>query len=63
MITSPKRLGPERDYAGEVMSIYKKQTRPLVREGVTQKQDRLCQREIITVFCLEPQMGLDTKTY
>jgi hypothetical protein len=39
-------FGPEKDYAGETSSIYKRQTRPLVREGAPQKQDRNCQRII-----------------
>jgi hypothetical protein len=46
MVTSPKGLGPEKDYAGEGNSIYKRQTRPLVGEGFPQKQDRNCQRVI-----------------
>jgi hypothetical protein len=45
MVTNAKGLGPEKDYAGEE-SIYKRQTRPLVREGAPQKQDRYCQRII-----------------
>jgi hypothetical protein len=43
MVRSPKGFEPERDYAGEAGSIYKRQTRPLVREGAPQKQDRNCQ--------------------
>jgi hypothetical protein len=33
MVTSPKGLGPDKNYAGEGQSIYRRQTRPLVREG------------------------------
>jgi hypothetical protein len=32
-------LGLEKDYAGEGQQHYKRQTRPLVREGAPQKQD------------------------
>jgi hypothetical protein len=38
MVTSPKGLGPEKGYLAR--AIYKRQTRPLVREGTPQKQDR-----------------------
>jgi hypothetical protein len=31
MVTSLKRLGPEKDYTGGVVSIYKRQTCPLIR--------------------------------
>jgi hypothetical protein len=60
MVASPKGLGPEKDCAVEAISIYKRQTRPLVIEGAPQKQDRNFQTEISGH---EPQMGLDTKTY
>jgi hypothetical protein len=40
MVASPKRLGPENDCAGKASSNCKRQTRPLVREGAPQKQDR-----------------------
>jgi hypothetical protein len=43
-------------------SIYKRQTRPLVREGVIQKLDRNSQT-VMKISCHEPQMGLDTKIY
>jgi hypothetical protein len=33
MVTSPKGLGPEKGYLARASSIYKSQTRPLVREG------------------------------
>jgi hypothetical protein len=41
MVVSPNRIGPEKD-----CSIYKRQTRPLVREGAPQKQNRNCQTVI-----------------
>jgi hypothetical protein len=39
MVTSPKGLGPEKDYTGEASGTYKKQTSSLVREGAPGKQD------------------------
>jgi hypothetical protein len=50
MVASPKGLGPE-DYAGKTQKHVQNQTRPLVREGAPQKQDRNC------------QTAIDTKTY
>jgi hypothetical protein len=44
LVTSSKGLGPEIDYAGEASSMYKRQTRPFIREGAPQKQDRNCQK-------------------
>jgi hypothetical protein len=44
MVSSPKGLGPEKDCAGKASSMYKRQTRPLVREGSPQKQGRNCQK-------------------
>jgi hypothetical protein len=38
---------PRKTTLPRASSIYKRQTRPLVREGAPQKQDRNCQREII----------------
>jgi hypothetical protein len=38
MVTSPKGLGPEKDCAGKGQNIYKRHTRPLVREGALQKK-------------------------
>jgi hypothetical protein len=46
MVTSPKRLGPEKTTLARTSSIYKRQTRPLVREGAPENQDRNCQRLI-----------------
>jgi hypothetical protein len=51
---------PRKTALARASSIYKRQTRTLVREGVPQKQDRNCQT-IITGH--ELQMRLDTKTY
>jgi hypothetical protein len=51
MVTSPKGLGPEKGYLARASSIYKRQTRPLVREGAPEKRDRNCKKI------------LDTKTY
>jgi hypothetical protein len=42
-----------------VSSIYKRQTRPLVREGAPQKKTVSVKQDKITGH--EPQMGLDTK--
>jgi hypothetical protein len=38
-----KGLGPENDCAGKASSIYKRQNRPLVREGAPQKLERICE--------------------
>jgi hypothetical protein len=43
MVASPKGLGPEKDCAGNCQQRVQRQTRPLVREGTPQKQDRKCQ--------------------
>jgi hypothetical protein len=43
MVTSVKGLRPEKDYAGEDQQHIKRQTRPLVREGAPEKQDRNCE--------------------
>jgi hypothetical protein len=48
MVTRPKGLGPEKDYAGEAQQHIKRETRPLVREDVPQKEDRNCQRVMNT---------------
>jgi hypothetical protein len=39
-------LGPEKGYLARASNIYRRQTRPLVREGAPQTQDRNCQRVI-----------------
>jgi hypothetical protein len=46
MVASPKGLGPRKTALAKASSIYKWQTRPLVREGAPQKQDRNCQTVI-----------------
>jgi hypothetical protein len=43
MVASSKELGPQKACAGKARSTYKRQTRPLVREGAPKKQDRNCQ--------------------
>jgi hypothetical protein len=50
----PRKSDPRKTALARASSIYKRQTRPLVREGSPQKQDRKCQ----TVINM-----LDTKTY
>jgi hypothetical protein len=42
----PRDLDPTKTALARASSIYKWQTRPLVREGAPQKQDRNCQRVI-----------------
>jgi hypothetical protein len=44
---------PRKTTLAKTSSIYKKQTRPLVREGAPQKQDRNCQR-IIYIWSWAP---------
>jgi hypothetical protein len=53
MVTSPKGLGPEKDYPGKGPSSRQR--------GRPKKQDRNCLR-VINIW-YEPQIGLDTKTY
>jgi hypothetical protein len=62
MVASPKGLGPEKDCAGKAQQHIQRQTRPLVREGAPQKQDRNCQT-LMKISGHELQMGLDTKNY
>jgi hypothetical protein len=56
-----------KDCAGKASGTYKRQTRPLVREGVPRNEERNCQT--YSVFRTEkisgdkPQTWLDTKTY
>jgi hypothetical protein len=57
MVTSPKGLGPRKDYAGEVQQHIQKIDRPLVREGVPQKQDCNCQR-LINIWSYAPDRYL-----
>jgi hypothetical protein len=42
----PRDSGPRKTALTRVSIIYKRQTRPLVREGASQKQDRNCQTVI-----------------
>jgi hypothetical protein len=42
MVSSPKGLGPRKNALTRASSTYKGQTRPLVREGASQEQDRKC---------------------
>jgi hypothetical protein len=42
----PRDSDPRKTALARASSIYKRQTRPLVREGAPQKQDRNCQRLI-----------------
>jgi hypothetical protein len=53
MATSP-RLGPENEWAGEASSNFKRQTRPLVREGALNQQTRNCQT-IIKIWSYAPE--------
>jgi hypothetical protein len=43
---APRDLDPRKTRLTRASSIHKRQTRPLVREGAPQKQDRNCQRVI-----------------
>jgi hypothetical protein len=57
MNTSTTGFGPEKYYVGGGQQhIYKRRTRPLVREGAPQKQDRNCQR-VITVWGSTPRLA------
>jgi hypothetical protein len=51
----PRDSDPRKTTLARASSIYKTETRPFVREGAPEKQDRNCQKVI--------NMGLDTKTY
>jgi hypothetical protein len=53
MVTRPKGLGPEKDYAGENQQHIKRQTRSLVREGAPEKPDSNCQR-VINIWSRAP---------
>jgi hypothetical protein len=46
MVASPKGLDPRMTALAKASSMYKRQTRPLVREDAPQKQDRNCQTVI-----------------
>jgi hypothetical protein len=49
----PKDSDPRKTTLARASSIYKGQTRPLVREGALQKQDRNCQR-VINIWSWAP---------
>jgi hypothetical protein len=53
MVSSPKGLGPEKDCAGKDQQHIKRQTRPLVREGAPQEQDRNCHK-VINIWSWAP---------
>jgi hypothetical protein len=62
MVTSPNRLETEKVCAlARTSSIYTRQTRHLVREGVPKNKIVTVKNQYISDH--EPQMGLDTKTY
>jgi hypothetical protein len=46
MVTSHKGFEPEKTRLARAISIYKRQTLILVREGAPEKQDLNCQREM-----------------
>jgi hypothetical protein len=46
MVASPKGLGREKNALERTSGTYKRQIRPLVREGAPRKQERNCQTEI-----------------
>jgi hypothetical protein len=43
MVASPKGLGPRNTALARASGTYKRQTRPLVREGAPRNQERNCQ--------------------
>jgi hypothetical protein len=49
----PRESEPRRPVLATASSIYKRQTRPLVREGAPQKQDRNCQT-VINIWSWAP---------
>jgi hypothetical protein len=53
----PRDSDPRKIVLGRPSSIYKRQTRPLVREGVPQKQDRNCQIVIAKNLVMSPRWG------
>jgi hypothetical protein len=57
MVASPQRLGPEKDCAGKASNIYKRQTRPVVRGGAPQKQDRNYQTGLNIYLVSSPRWG------
>jgi hypothetical protein len=56
----PRVSDPRKTTLARASSIYKRQTRRLVREGIPQRQDRGCQT-VINIWSWA-KMGLDNKT-
>jgi hypothetical protein len=56
MVACTKGLGPEKDCAGKGQQYIKRQTRPLVREVASQKQDRNFQT-VINIWDINPRWG------
>jgi hypothetical protein len=50
----PRDSDPRKTALGRTSSIYKRQARPLVREGVPKKQHRNCQMVIINIWSWAP---------
>jgi hypothetical protein len=59
MVMCPTGIGPENDCADEASSNCKRQTCPLVREGIPYQQTRKCLTNKNLV--LGPRRGLDTR--
>jgi hypothetical protein len=55
MVASPKGLGPRKTALARASGTYKRQTRPLVREGVPRNQERNC--HTYSVFRTETKSG------
>jgi hypothetical protein len=53
----PRDSDPRKIALGRPSSIYKRQTRPFVREGAPQKQDRNCQIVIAKYLVMSPRWG------
>jgi hypothetical protein len=53
----PRDKGPRKTALARTNSIYKRQIRPLVREGASEKQDHTCQRVINTYLVMSPRWG------
>jgi hypothetical protein len=53
----PRDSNPRKTALGRPSSIYKRQTRPLVREGAPQKRDRNCQRVIAKYLVMSSRWG------
>jgi hypothetical protein len=53
----PRNSEPRKTALGRPSSIYKRRTRPLVREGAPQKQDHNCQIVIAKYLVMSPRWG------